>query len=299
MPLKVVSGLPAAEKLKAEGVNISSEQGGLNQAVRPLRILILNLMPTKETTEVQLLRLIGASPLEIEVDFLRTSTYKSKNVSARHLDNFYKILSEVEDAYYDGLIVTGAPVEQMPFEEVSYYDELIDIFKWSEEHVYSRFFICWGAQAALHYYYGIEKNVLPEKSFGVYSFEVLEPAFPFLRGFDDSYFVPVSRHTLMNGKQIEEEADLAVLSKNNKLGIDLIASADQRDLYMFGHLEYDRETLEVEYKRDVAKGLAIDVPENYYPGNDPNKKPVVRWKSHAYLLFTNWINEIHRKTLYD
>lgn len=299
MPIKVVQGLPVAEELIAEGVNVIHEKRALNQDIRPLRIAILNLMPTKETTEMQLLRLIGGTPLQIEVDFIHTASYKSKNVAESHLTKFYKTFDEVKESFYDGLIITGAPVEQFPFEEVAYYEELVEIFKWSEEHVFSRFSICWGAQVVLNYYYGIEKVDLPEKLFGVYQYQLTQPSSPYLRGFDDHYTVPESRHTTLNTAQIEAEEDLVILTKRSELGPDLLSSVDERDLFIFGHLEYDRYTLELEYQRDIDEGLAIEVPENYYPNDDPTKEPIVSWKSHAYILFSNWLNETYQNTYYD
>ncbi len=299
MPIKVVQGLPVADILVAEGVNVIQEKRALSQDIRPLRIAILNLMPAKETTEMQLLRLIGGTPLQIEVDFLHTASYESKNVSPTHLENFYKTFEEIKDSSYDGLIITGAPVEQMPFKEVAYYEELVEILKWSENQVYSRFFICWGAQFALNHYYGIDKLPLTEKLFGVYDYKVIDSTSPFLRGFNDSYSIPESRHTTMNAKQLEDEKELTILSEEAVLGPDLVASKDNRDLYIFGHLEYDRYTLELEYKRDKEKGLSIQIPENYYPENDATQKPIVSWRSYAYILFSNWLNETYQETPYD
>lgn len=299
MPIKVAQGLPAIEQLMDEGVNVIRETKALKQDIRPLRIAILNLMPLKETTEMQFLRLIGGSPLQIEVDFLHTQTYKSKNVSSNHLEQFYKTFEEIEDFFYDGLIITGAPVEQIAFEEVDYYDELIKILKWSETNVYSRFFICWAAQVSLNYYYGIEREHLPKKLFGIYSYPLKKPNSPYLRGFDDAYSIPVSRHTTMNETQIEAEKDLVILSKRPDFGPDLVGSVDARDLFIFGHLEYSRYTLELEYQRDKEKGLAIQIPKNYYPEDDYTSKPIVSWRSHAYILFNNWLNETYQNTRYD
>lgn len=299
MPIKVVQGLPAAQKLLDEGVHVIFEERALKQNIRPLRIAILNLMPTKETTELQLLRLLGGTPLQIEVDFLHTESYQSKNISTHYLETYYKTFEEIKDEYYDGLILTGAPVEHIPFEQVAYYEELTKIIKWSEEHVYSRFFICWSAQFALNHYYGIEKINLEEKLFGIYSYKVIEPESPFVRGFDDFYSIPESRHTTMDAKQINSIDDLIVLSQREDLGPDLLSSIDQRDLFIFGHLEYDRYTLEHEYKRDINEGLEINVPENYYPNNDASEKPRVSWRSNAYNLFSNWVNETYQKTPFD
>lgn len=299
MPIKIVEGLPTGDKLIAEGVNVIYEERALRQDIRPLRIAILNLMPTKEATELQLLRLIGGTPLQIDVDLLHTSSYQSRNVSSQHLANFYKTFAEVKDEYYDGLIITGAPVEQLAFNEVDYCEELADIIKWSETHVFSRFFICWGAQFALNYYYDIEKIPLESKLFGIYNYKVLETEHPYLRGFNDTYAIPESRHTTLNTAQIEQEPNLKILTANGALGPDLVATLDQRDLFIFGHLEYDRHTLELEYQRDVNKGLQIDVPENYYPADNPEQEPMMSWRSYAYILFGNWINETYQETYYD
>lgn len=299
MPIKVVQGLPVADILVAEGVNVIQEQRALNQDIRPLKILILNLMPKKETTETQLLRLIGGTPLQIEVDFLHTASYQSKNISSAHLETFYKTFDEVKESYYDGLIITGAPVELMDFKEVAYYEELVEILKWSETNVYSRFFICWGAQFALNYYYGIKKERLSEKLFGVYKYQVIDPSSPFLRGFNDEYTIPESRHTMMNVEQIKQEESLEVLSFDKFLGPDIVSSKDNRDLYIFGHLEYDRYTLQHEYERDKARDLPIKMPKNYYPKDDTNSKPMMNWRSYAYILFGNWLNETYQNTPYE
>lgn len=299
MPIKVVEGLPIVDILVAEGINVIQEKRAESQDIRPLRIAILNLMPTKETTETQLLRLIGGTPLQIEVEFLHTASYRSKNISPTHLENFYKTFDEVKDTYYDGLIVTGAPVELMDFKDIAYHDELVEIIKWSEKNVYSRFFICWGAQFALNHYYGIEKLSLPEKLFGVYNYKVLKPSSPYLRGFNDYYSIPESRHTTMNVEQIKKKGALEILSSNKSVGPDILASKDKRDLYIFGHLEYGRYTLDHEYKRDKAKDLPIKIPENYYPEDDSNQKPIVSWSSYAYILFGNWVNETYQNTPYE
>ena len=299
MPIKVVQGLPVVDILVAEGVNVIQEQRALNQDIRPLKILILNLMPKKETTETQLLRLIGGTPLQIEVDFLHTASYQSKNISSAHLETFYKTFDEVKESYYDGLIITGAPVELMDFKGVAYYEELVEILKWSETNVYSRFFICWGAQFALNHYYDIKKESLSEKLFGVYRYQVIDPSSPFLRGFNDEYTIPESRHTMMNVEEIKQVESLEVLSCDEVLGPDIVSSKDNRDLYIFGHLEYDRYTLQHEYERDKARDLPIKTPKNYYPKDDTNSKPMMNWRSYAYILFGNWLNETYQNTPYE
>lgn len=299
MPIKIAEGLPVTSKLIDQGVNIIKGDRAETQDIRPIRLIILNLMPTKEATEFQLLRLIGGTSLQIEVDLMHTASYESKNVVPGHLEKFYKTFEEVKDNYYDGLIITGAPVEQFDFEDVDYYDELVDIIKWSETHVFSRFFICWGAQFALNYYYDIEKIPLEEKLFGIYTYKKIADNHPYLRGFNDYYQIPESRHTAMNDEQIRSNPDLVVLSEHEEFGSDIVATKDRRDLFIFGHLEYQRETLELEYQRDVSRNLPIHVPENYYPDDDPTQDPIVSWESYAYILFANWINEIYQETPYD
>lgn len=299
MPIKIADGLPVANQLVKEGVSIIKEVRAHNQDIRPLRIAILNLMPTKEATEFQLMRLLGGTPLQLEIDLLHTSSYQSKNTEEGYLKRFYKTFQEVKNSYYDGLIITGAPVEQIPFEEVTYYKELTEILKWSETNVYSRFFICWGAQVVLNYYYGIQKEQLDQKLFGVYQYQVKEKDHPFLRGFNDYYRIPESRHTTMNTEEILANEDLIVLTECERFGPDMLATVNQRDFYIFGHLEYQRETLELEYKRDKNKGLEISVPENYYPNDDPSQEPILSWQSYAYILFSNWINETYQNTPYN
>lgn len=299
MPVKVVEGLPVSKKLIDEGVKVIFEERAARQNIRPLRILILNLMPKKEETELQLLRLIGGTPLQIDVDFLHTSSYESHNVSPQHLDKFYKTFSEIKDFYYDGLIVTGAPVEHLEFTEVEYYDELVEIVEWSQRHVFSRLFICWGAQFALNHYYGIEKIPLTEKLFGIFQYQPVNANHPYLLGFNDYYSIPESRHTQMNNDQIYQESNLEVISSSPLLGPDMVSSKNLRDLFIFGHLEYDLRTLEDEYQRDKKKGLDIAVPENYYPQDDPSQTPIMSWRSYAYILFSNWINETYQASYYD
>lgn len=299
MPIKIAEGLPVTSQLIDQGVNIIKGDRADMQDIRPIRLIILNLMPTKEATEFQLLRLIGGTSLQIEVDLMHTASYHSKNVTPGHLEKFYTTFDQVKDNYYDGLIITGAPVEQFDFEEVDYYEELVDIITWSETHVFSRFFICWGAQFALNHYHGIEKISLDEKLFGIYTYKKIVDNHPFLRGFNDYYQIPESRHTAMNDEQIRSHPDLEVLSEHEEFGSDIVATKDGRDLFIFGHLEYQRETLELEYQRDVSRNLPIHVPENYYPDDDPSQEPIVSWESYAYILFSNWINETYQETPYD
>ncbi len=299
MPIKIPNGLPVSKNLEQQGVNIIHERRASSQDIRPIRVMILNLMPTKEATEFQLLRLLGGTPLQIDVDLMHTASYQSKNISESHLNNFYKTFDEIKNDYYDGLIITGAPVEHMPFEEVSYYEELLSIIQWSETHVFSRFFICWGAQFALNHYYDIQKIALDQKLFGIYKYKVSQSNHPYLRGFNDYYWVPESRHTSLNADQLYAHEDLLVLSERDDLGPDIVTSRDYRDLFIFGHLEYQRETLELEYQRDLNKGLNIAVPDHYYPQDDPEQEPIVSWQSYAYILFNNWVNETYQNTPYD
>ncbi|MGP6146918.1 homoserine O-succinyltransferase [Jeotgalibaca sp. A122] len=299
MPIKVIEGLPVQKQLQLEGVYTIEASRAISQDIRPLKVLILNLMPIKETTELQLLRLLGNTPLQIDVDFLHTSSHTSENTPTSHLQKYYKTFSEIQNDFYDDLIITGAPVEQLKFTEVDYLAELIEVMKWARNHVYSRLYICWGAQFALNFLYGIEKETLGEKLFGIFPYQTLLPEHPFLRGFDETYNVPQSRHTKILTDGISEQADLQILTANETFGPDILCSRDQRDLFVLGHLEYDRDTLKKEYDRDISRGLLIKIPENYYPDNDPERTPQNNWKSHGYLLYQNWLNETYQNTFYD
>lgn len=300
MPIKVPDHLPAKEILAAENIFLMDETVAFHQDIRPLRIAILNLMPTKETTETQLLRLIGNTPLQVEAVLLHPKTHVSKNTSPEHLAAFYKTFDEISDQYYDGMIITGAPVEHLPFEEVDYWEELQQIMTWTRSHVTSTFHICWGAQAGLYHHYGIPKHPLPEKMFGVFPHTVTKPNVPLLRGFDELFYVPQSRHTEVRREDIEKIGDLEILSESEESGIYIVASRDGRQIFVTGHSEYDPLTLKFEYDRDRAKGLRINVPKNYFPNDDPTRMPLSSWRAHGNLLFSNWLNYyVYQQTPYE
>ena len=299
MPIKIIEGLPVKTKLQQEQVYTIEASRAISQDIRPLKILILNLMPLKETTELQLLRLLGNSPLQIDIEFLHMSTHQSKNTPTSYLQKFYKTHEEVKDDYFDGMIVTGAPVEKFEFDQVGYINELRAITEWAATHVFSRFYICWGAQFALNHYYNIEKIALTEKLFGVFDYQNVKPEHPYIRGFDDIYQVPQSRHTRIDYTALNDIPDLEILTSNSQLGPDIITSKNQRDIYIFGHLEYDRETLKKEYDRDIESMQDVDIPMNYYPNDNPSENPKFQWRSHGHLLFNNWLNETYQNTLYD
>lgn len=299
MPIKIVEGLPIRKELKREQIVTMDESTARTQDIRPLKILILNLMPKKETTELQLLRLLGNTPLQIEVDLMYTATYEASNTPISHLNQYYKTFDEIKDQQYDGLIITGAPVEQFEYNEVNYIDELKTILDWSQKNVFSRLFICWGAQYALNYFYDIDNYKLEQKLFGIYEYDVLEADHPLLRGFNDTYQVPQSRHTSISIETIQAQKDLRITTKHPKFGPDIITTTDNLDIYLLGHLEYDRETLHQEYQRDKEAGSKIALPENYYPGDDDSKTPKFTWKSNAFLLYNNWLNEVYQHTYYN
>lgn len=290
MPIRIKDALPAKAILENENIFVMSEERATHQDIRPLNILILNLMPTKVETETQLLRLLGNSPLQVHLDLLQTSTYTSKNTSAEHLTNFYTHFAKIKHKKYDGMIITGAPVENLAFEEVEYWEELCEIMEWSKHNVYSTFHICWGAQAALYYHYGINKQPLDEKKFGIFKHRVLDPHHQLLRGFDDEYFAPHSRHTTVLQSDIEKISELLLLSTSEQAGVYIVASQNGRQFFVTGHSEYDRETLSKEYFRDVNKGLNISVPNNYFPNDNPNLTPQMTWRAHSNLLYCNWLN---------
>lgn len=300
MPITVPEGLPAIKTLTGENIFVMTEGRARSQDIRPLRILILNLMPTKTETETQLLRLIGNTPLQVEIELMQAGTHTAKNVSAEYLLRFYKTLSEVRGSLYDGLIVTGAPVEQMAFEDVDYWEELCEIFDWSRRSVFSTLHICWGAQAGLYFHYGVDKHPLPEKLSGVYEHRLLLPTHPMVRGFDEVFYAPHSRYTGVRAADIEKIPALELLAASGEAGVYLAAEKGGRRVFVTGHSEYDRDTLAREYRRDVGRGLDIRPPRNYYPGDDPEKAPVVRWRGHASLLFANWLNYcVYQQTPYD
>jgi homoserine O-succinyltransferase len=300
MPVKIPSTLPARAILEKENVFIMGEERASTQDIRPMRVAILNLMPTKIATETQLLRLLGNSALQVDVTLVHTATYESKNTDAEHLLTHYVTFDEIKDQKFDGLIITGAPVEQMPFEEVDYWEELKRIMDWSEENVESNFYICWGAQAALYHRYGIPKYDLPRKMFGVFEHRVLSRTEKLLRGFDDIFFAPHSRHTEIRRTDIDPVNELQILAESDEAGVYLLGSKDGRHIFATGHSEYDPFTLKAEYDRDVNKGLPIHVPKNYYPNDDPTQTPHVRWRGHANLLYVNWLNYyVYQVTPYD
>lgn len=300
MPIKIDDRLPAKECLEKENIFVMTQSRAQGQDIRPLKILILNLMPTKVETETQLLRLLGNTPLQVDIELLQTATHKATHTDEDHMLMFYKTFEEVKDKKYDGMIVTGAPVELLEFEEVDYWPELCEIFEWSKTNVYSTFHICWGAQAALYYHYGIPKHRLPEKMFGVFPHKPLDLYHPLLRGFDDCYNVPQSRHTETRFHDIALCKDLQIISYSEISGIHLISDLECRKFFATGHSEYDADTLAKEYFRDKEKGLAIQIPYNYFPDNDPTQKPIMTWRNVGTLMFTNWLNYfVYQRTPYD
>lgn len=301
MPIKIPDNLPATNILESENIFVMYEDRAYKQDIRPLKILLVNLMPTKITTETQLLRLLSNTPLQVEVDFLYTATYEPTHTPQEHLIKFYETFDQVKDRKYDGMIITGAPVEQIPFEEVAYWPEICQIMEWSKKHVFSTLHICWGAQAALYYHYGIPKYALPKKMFGVFPHtKVCTKQDKLFRGFDDVFYVPHSRHSEIRHADIEKVPELRILSESEDSGVYAVGDLKGRQFFITGHSEYDPLTLKAEYDRDKAQGLDIDVPVNYYPNNDPTQSPMVLWRSSAYLLFSNWLNYyVYQDTPFD
>lgn len=290
MPIRVQNDLPVKEILEQENIFVMDEHRATHQDIRPIRIGLLNLMPLKEDTELQILRSMSNTPLQIDVVFINVSSHESKNTSTSHLNKFYLPFKEVKDQKFDGFIITGAPVEQMPFEEVDYWEELTEIMEWTKTNVTSTLHLCWGAQAALYYHYGIDKVPLEKKLFGVFSHRVLNRKIPLVRGFDDVFLAPHSRHTDVPADRIRADGRITILAESEKAGAFLSMARDGRQIFVMGHPEYDRVTLDGEYKRDLAKGLPIEIPENYYPDDDPQKKPLLTWRAHGNNLYTNWLN---------
>lgn len=300
MPVKIPSALPAAKILTEENIFVMDDSRAMMQDIRPLKIAILNLMPTKDITETQLLRLLGNTPLQIEVTLLTMATHESRNTSKEYLEAFYRTFESVQNEKYDGLIITGAPVENLPFEEVDYWRELTKIMDWSKSHVFSTLHICWGSQAALWYHYGVGKHAMEEKTFGVFSHRVLNPTHKLVRGFDESFLAPHSRHTTIHRQDIEKVKELEILAESEEAGVFLVASKDGRSIFVSGHSEYDADTLAREFNRDKNKGLDVDLPKNYFPDNNPDHFPPVMWRAHANLLFVNWLNYfVYQETPYD
>jgi len=299
MPITLPANLPAFDVLSREGVMVMSDIRAARQDIRQLRIGLLNLMPKKIQTENQFARLIGATPLQIDFRLIRMSEHQTKNTAAEHMEEFYRPFQEVKDEKYDGLIITGAPIEHLEFEEVTYWDELREVFEWTQTNVHSTFGVCWGGMAMIHHFHGVNKYLLDHKAFGCFRHRNLAPVSPFLRGFSDDVLIPVSRWTEMRQPEIDAVPGLVTLLGSDEVGPCLVEDPAHRALYIFNHFEYDSGTLKEEYDRDVASGKAINVPVNYYPGDDPTRQPTNRWRSHAHLLYGNWINEIYQTTPYD
>lgn len=300
MPLKIPKELPAFNVLKEERIFVMSEERADTQDIRPLKILILNLMPTKIATENQLLRHLANTPLQVEITLLNTKSYQSKNTPSEHLDKFYNYFDDIKDKKFDGLIITGAPVELLEFEDVDYWYELKEIMEWSKTNVFSTLHICWGAQAGLYYHYGIKKYPLSEKMFGIFEHKVLQENHELVRGLDDTFYAPHSRHTEIKKDDIQKVPELEILSYSDEAGVFIVASKDYRQIFVTGHLEYDRDTLAKEYFRDVERGLTIKVPKHYFPNNDPNKTPIMNWRSSSGIIYSNWLNYcVYQKTPFD
>ncbi len=300
MPLNIPFTLPAVDVLREENIFVMDSERASSQEIRPLKIVILNLMPVKITTETDLIRLLSNSPLQIEIDFLHMESHTSKNTPIEHLVTFYKSFDEIKESNFDGMIITGAPVELLEFEDVNYWSEITKIFDWAKTHVTSTLFICWAAQAGLYHYYGVNKYPLNAKMFGVFEHMKFEKHNPIFRGFDDVFFVPHSRHTEVRAEDIHRVPELTLLSESPEAGVYLVMARNGREFFVTGHSEYSTDTLNTEYKRDIAKGLDINLPQNYYLNDDPNNEPLVRWRSHANLMFTNWLNYfVYQETPYD
>lgn len=290
MPIKVQNALPAKEILENENIFVMDENRAMHQDIRPLQVCILNLMPVKQDTELHLLRALSNTPLHVEVTFMKMNSHVSLNTPIQHLNRFYNTFDELKERKFDGLIITGAPVEQIPFEEVDYWQELCEIMDWTKEHVTSTLHICWGAQAGLYYHYGLKKVLLPKKLFGVYRHKVMNRKNPLVRGFDDEFYIPHSRHTAVLSEDIHHCKELMVLAESEEAGVLLCMSEGGKEIYVMGHPEYDRYTLHHEYIRDKDKGLPIEMPKNYYPEDDDTQRPVLQWRSHCNILYSNWLN---------
>lgn len=300
MPIRIPDALPATEILEGENIFVMTEFRALHQDIRPLRVLILNLMPTKIATETQLMRKLSNTPLQIQVDLLRTKSHEATHVSAGHLETFYRTFEDIENEHYDGLIITGAPVELMEFEEVDYWEELCRIMDWSSTHVHSTLHICWGAQAGLYYHYGIQKYRLPKKASGVFEHRLLKPKSPLVRGFDDRFYAVHSRNTDVRIEDVEAVDDLEIVAVSDEVGLYIVKSVDSRRFFVFGHPEYDTDTLKLEYERDVKRGINPEIPTNYFPDDDPSRAPLNVWRSQAQLFYTNWLNYyVYQTTPYD
>ena len=300
MPIQIPNDLPAAEVLQKENIFVMKQTRAETQHIRPLEIVLLNLMPTKIVTETQLSRMLGNTPLQVHLELMMLSTHKAKNTPEEHLLAFYKTFEELKDRKFDGMVITGAPVENMPFEQVNYWKELTEIMEWSKDHVHSTFHICWGAQAGLYYHYGIQKYPLPEKMFGVFKHKADYKHAILMRGFDDEFWAPHSRHTTIRREDIEAIPGLKILASSEEAGVYIVMNKEGRQIFVTGHSEYDPDTLEREYLRDKYQGLPIQVPKNYYPNDDDSQAPVVRWRGHGNLLYSNWLNYfVYQTTPYD
>lgn len=290
MPIRVQGDLPAKAVIERENIFIMDEKRAVSQDIRPLQIAILNLMPIKHDTEIQLMRALSNTPLQVDITFVCMETHVSKNTPASHLNKFYSKFSEIKDRHFDGLIITGAPVEQIEFEEVNYWEELKELMDWSDTNVFSTLHICWGAQAGLYYRYGINKSRLDKKAFGIFEHKVIHRKVPLMRGFDDVFLAPHSRHTVVSKDEIEACEDLTILAESDMAGVFVAIGKEGKHIFVLGHPEYDRETLDIEYKRDRDKGLDIEIPYNYYPDNNPDNPPLLTWRAHSNALYTNWLN---------
>ncbi|WP_424976214.1 homoserine O-acetyltransferase MetA [Dinoroseobacter sp. S124A] len=299
MPIKIPETLPAFDVLSSEGVMVMGADRAGRQDIRPLQIGLLNLMPKKIQTETQFARLVGATPLQIDLTLIRMTEHQSKHTSAAHMETFYRPFEEVRDRKFDGLVITGAPIEHLDFEDVTYWDELREVFAWTQTNVHSTFGVCWGGMAMINHFHGVQKHILPAKAFGCFRHRNLVPASPYLRGFSDDCVIPVSRWTEMRQAEIEAASGLTTLLGSSEVGPCLVEDLGHRALYIFNHFEYDTGTLKEEYDRDIESGTPINVPSNYYPDDDPSRPPLNRWRSHAHLLYGNWINEIYQTTHYD
>lgn len=299
MPVIIPANLPANKTMRDENIFVMDKEIAERQDIRPLEIALVNLMPTKIQTETQFVRLLSNTPIQINVEFIQTVTYESKNISESHMKNFYKGINDVKHKKFDGMIITGAPVELMEFEDVDYWEEMKEILDFSKKNVTSTMYICWGAQAAMHHFYGLQKKELPAKMFGVFEHEKKDDTCMLLNGFDDIFYVPHSRHTEIVSKDIKSVKELIVLAESKDAGVHIAVTDDYNRIFVMGHSEYDSETLKNEYDRDISQGKSINVPKNYYPNDDPTKQPFVKWRGHANLLFKNWLNVIYQETPYD
>lgn len=300
MPIKIQGDLPAKEILEKENIFVMDENRAAHQDIRPIDIAILNLMPLKEDAELQLLRSLSNTPLQVDVTFLAVSSHESKNTSQSHLNKFYLTFEDIKYRSFDGMIITGAPVEQMPYEDVDYWEEVCGIMEWTKTHVTSTLHLCWGAQAGLYYHYGIPKHDLEKKKFGIFRHHVMNRKIPLVRGFDDCFYAPHSRHTEVRREDIEKIPELTILADSDEAGVFLVTDPEGKKIFVMGHPEYDRLTLDAEYKRDKEKGLPIDLPVNYYPDNDSSRRPYLQWRSHGNILYANWLNYyVYQQTPYD